>query len=113
MDRVDFDQDVRAGFAYAINQITSGICELWEVDENELKKFSREELEKLPRGAEALFAMLYSLSGFLLEPDSEFAISLLAESAQGLEPAVLRHIGVQRIPVSAILNSNPDEGEWN
>lgn len=113
MDRVDFDSDVRAGFAYALDEITKGICELWGVDEKKLKQYSAEELEKLPHGAEALFALIYSLSGFLMEPNTPFAVSLLAEAAQGMEPAVLRHLGIKRIPVSALLDKRMDEEEWN
>ena len=110
MDRVLFDKDVRAGFAHVLDTVTSGICELWEVDEDKLKQYSNEELAKLPVGAEALFALIYSLTAFLLEQDDEFSIDLLAEAAQSIEPAVLRHLGIQNVPINTLLR---EEGEWN
>jgi len=112
MDRVDFDVDVRAGFASVLDEVTKGICELWEVDEAKLKQFDTEELAKMPVGSEALFALLYSISAFLMETDTENSVSLLSEAAQGMEPAVLRHMGIQAIPISALLKSRED-GEWN
>ena len=110
MSRELFDKDVRAGFAHVLDTITGGICELWGVDEEKLKEYSAGELEKLPVGAEALFALIYSITAFLLEQDDGFAIDLLAEAAQGIEPAVLRHMGIQNVPINRLLR---EDSEWN
>ena len=91
---IEFDNDVRAGFAYAIEQVISGITELFDVDEEKLKKYEKETMAQLPDGVDAMFAILYSLVGFLLEENSEFAVKLLDSAAYGLQPAVQAHMGI-------------------
>lgn len=111
MVRVAFDKDVRAGFGYAIDEIIKGICELWEIDPQKLKEYDQETIDSMPDGSEALFAILYSLTAFLFEPDDKLAADLMALAAIGLEPAVLHHLGIG----SSMVTPRPREDDkvWN
>ena len=98
MARVPFDPDVRAGFAHALENVTAGIAELFEVDEQKLKAYDAETIAQLPEGADALFAIIYSTCGFLLERDDDLSTELLSMGLRGFQPAVMKHLGVPLLP---------------
>lgn len=94
---IPFDVDTRAGFAHALEQVTAGFSELFDIDESLLRQYDLDTLKQLPTGASALYAIMYSLVGFLLEEEDELALELLDLAAKGMQPAIIKHIGIKQV----------------
>lgn len=110
---MEFDMDVRSGLGYALETVASGICELFEIDEKALKAYDPEAMGQLPFGASALFAIIYSLTGFLMEPDDEVAAEMLHMAAKGFEPAVLAHLAHMGIFPETLTLPKGGDDTWN
>jgi hypothetical protein len=89
-----FDRDVRAGFASVLQSITAGICDLYEVNEDDVQRLKVDALDVMPDGAHQFLAILYVLKELLLEQDAEFSADLLGEMVLRIQPVIFRHLGI-------------------
>jgi len=94
---MEFDKDVRAGLASILQSVSSGLCDVYEVEEEKIKKMDAETLATLPDGVHQVLAMLYIMKELLLEQDSEFSASLIGELVLRMQPVIYRHMGIRLI----------------
>lgn len=103
----NFDKDMRAGMAYALELAFNNLTGMWGMTSDQVKAEPDTAAQHMPYGVFITLGILSAISAFLLEEDDAKAVHLLTRTLECMDPVMLEAQGVPQHL------SNPEKGELN
>ena len=98
------DIDTRAGLSSVLEEVAEGLAEIYGFTVEDIKSRAVTP-ENTVDGLFPIFALLYAIQGFLLDPDDQTAVEYLTAAALVLEPVVYNAVGVDLMPEDTALEN--------